>query len=112
VLTKQHVAEQGGEPVQRDSVMFRIEGVDGAEPRLVARPELIEIFAGMAQSDLLIAHRDLMEIFTEPIENGHYTTMDAGDLLKLLEIHTRAVNALQGLMALREPDELVEAHMS
>ena len=97
--------------MQRDSIMFTLSGVDGAQPRLVARSELINIFAGMAQSDLLVAHTELMELFTNPIDNSHYIEMDAGGLLRLLEIHTRAVQALQALMALRDPDELVEAHM-
>ena len=97
--------------MQRDSIMLTLSGVDGAQPRLVARSELINIFAGMAQSDLLVAHTELMEMFTVTIDKDHYTSMDAGGLLRLLEIHTRATNALQVLMALREPDELVEAHM-
>jgi hypothetical protein len=106
--------------VQRESITFKLAGVDGAEPRLVARTELVQIFAGMCQSDLLMAHSALLDVLSEPVDptivflpvaNDHYTSMEAGDLLHLLEVHTRAVNALQGLLALREPDELVEAHI-
>lgn len=92
--------------MQRSSVMFRVEGVDGAEPRMVARSDLIQIFAAMAQSDLRKAHDELgIEIESLHVE------MEAGDLLRLLESHTRAVNALQALLAFRHPDELVEAHL-
>lgn len=98
---------------QRSSVMLRLEGVDGAEPRLVARPDLMRIFAGMAQHDLLQAHSGLLHhgIGLRIDSNTHYMDMEAGDLIRLLELHTRAANALQALLALRHPDELVEAHM-
>ena len=97
--------------MNKGSVMFAIQGIDKVNPRMVAREDLINIFAGMAQSDLLVAHTELMEMFTVTIDKDHYTSMDAGGLLRLLEIHTRAANALQALLALRDPDELVEAHM-
>jgi hypothetical protein len=96
---------------QKTSIMLHIEGVDGSTPRLVARAELIEIFAGMAQSDLVMAHTHLLDLIARPIAIHEYIDMEARGLLELLEQHTRAVNALQALLAFRHPDELVEAHM-
>lgn len=95
---------------QRTSVMFQIEGVDGSRPRLVARADLIDRFAEMAQSDLRQAHSEL-GIDAYSIDSPHFTRMEAGGLIELLEQHTRAVNALQALLAFRHPDELVEAHL-
>jgi hypothetical protein len=91
--------------------MFKIEGVDGAEPRMVARDGLIEIFASLAQRDLVMVDTALVTKLAVNYAGDHYISMEAGGLLDLLELHTRAVNALQTLMALRHPDELVEAHM-
>lgn len=93
---------------QKTSVMFKIEGVDGAEPRMVARGDLINVFAQMAESDLRMAHGDLL---LEATSDGAYSDKSAGDLIRLLEIHTRAVNALHALIALRHTDELVEMFM-
>lgn len=94
--------------MQRGSVMFSIAGVDNAQPRFVARRDLIQIFSGMGNADLCAAHIELLSIVKA---DDQYTDMEAGDLTRLLEIHTRAVNALQALLALRDPDELVEAHL-
>jgi hypothetical protein len=96
--------------VQRNSVTLQIEGVDGTRPRLVARHELIAQFGLMAQSDLRQAHSDL-GIDTFSTDALKFVRMEAGGLMDLLEQHTRAVNALQALLALRHPDELVEAHI-
>jgi hypothetical protein len=95
---------------QRDSVMIQIEGVDGSTPRLVARADLIDTLAEMAQSDLRRAHSEL-GIDTFSTDRLQYVRMEARGLIALLEQHTRAVNALQALLAFRDPDELVEAHM-
>jgi hypothetical protein len=95
--------------MQRESIMFALEGVDGQRPRFVARNELIQIFAGMAQSDLVTVHGDLLTRLANPIDYEHFIKAPVKDLLELLELHTRAVNALQALMATRHPDELVEA---
>jgi hypothetical protein len=91
---------------QRSSLMLTIDGVDGAAPRLVARDGLITTLAVMALSDLNMAH-DALGINQRRL----HIDMEAGELLELLEQHTRAVNALQALLATREPDELVEAHL-
>ena len=98
---------------QRDSIVFALAGVDGAVPRLVARADLIQIFAGMAQHDLLQAHSQLLHagVGLRIESNTHYMDMEARELINLLELHTRAANALQALLALCDPDELVEAHM-
>jgi hypothetical protein len=96
--------------MQRNSVMLQIEGVDGTRPRLVARADMIDTFAEMAQSDLRRAHSDL-HIDTFSTDRLEYVRMEARGLLELLEQHTRAVNALQALLAFRHPDELVEAHV-
>jgi hypothetical protein len=96
--------------MQRNSVMIQIEGVDGTRPRLVARADLIDTFAEMAQSDLRQAHSDLgIDIFST--DALHFVRMEARGLLLLMEQHTRALNALQALLAFRHPDELVEAHV-
>jgi hypothetical protein len=99
---------------QRDSIVFKLEGVDDKEPRLVARADLIHVFSAMCQHDLLHSHSVLLHlgIGVKPESNTHYMDMEARDLIALLEQHTRAVNALQALLALRDPDELVEAFMS
>jgi hypothetical protein len=91
---------------QRSSVMLTLDGVDGAAPRLVARSGLIDTLAAMALSDLHMAH-DVLCIDRERL----WIDMAASELMPLLEAHTRAVNALQALLAFRHPDELVEAHM-
>lgn len=96
---------------QRNSIMFRIDGVDGTQPRFVARADLINTFAEMAQEDLRFAQRQL-GIDTFSFDRLQYVRMNAAGLLKLLEQHMRAVNALQALLSLRHPDELVEAHMA
>lgn len=93
---------------QRSSVMFRLEGVDGAEPRLVARAELITLFASMGHSDLCASHLELMSLIKS---DTMYADLDARELTRLLELHTRATSALQVLLALRDPDELVEQHI-
>jgi hypothetical protein len=61
--------------MQRNSVMIQIEGVDGTRPRLVARADMIDTFAEMAQSDLRQAHSDLGIDTSPPML--HFVRMEA-----------------------------------
>jgi len=99
-----------GDSMKRSSIMLTIDGVDGSTPRLVAREDLIDTLHEMALVDLDHVHSQL-GIDPAVLGRLHATQYHAGGLLELLEQHTRAVNALQALLALRDPDELVEAHL-
>lgn len=96
--------------MQKTSVMIQIEGVDGARPRMVAREDLIQTLHEMALVDLDHVHSQL-GIDPAVLGRLHASQYHARGLIELLELHTRAVNALQAMLALCEPDELVEAHL-
>ena len=98
--------------MNRDSIKFTIEGIDGTKPQYVARKDLVEVFASMAESDLIMTHAELYKALPNSIDDlNYYTDMPAKELIDLLESHMRAVNALRALLSLRQPDELVEAHL-
>ena len=102
--------------MNRDSVMFAIEGIDNTHPRFVARENLITLFAAMAQADLANSHVHLLDTMAAEaginiLDPEYYISLSTKELMDLLEIHMRAVNALRALLSLRHPDELVEAHM-
>ena len=98
--------------MNRDSIKFTLDGIDGTKPQYVARKDLVEVFASMAESDLIMTHADLYKTLPHSIDNfNYYTDMPAKQVIELLEQHMRAVNALRALLSLRDPDELVEAHL-